>query len=210
MLFSIKAIRTVLAAIMLSLFALSCARALEIPRADGPMILIYMDDRQADHLRAYGVAYWCLEPIRGYKVQWLLNYRGGSFMVPDAQEIRDRATLMGVSFKVIGADAANRIYDEMETYNAEGVLLEKAPDVAVYVPDTRDPWDDAVRMVLEYAKIPYETLWDREVLEGQLKRYDWLHLHHEDFTGQYGKFFGVFREAEWYRRMVRVDRKSVV
>jgi len=185
--------------------AAATAFAQEVPRADGPMILIYMDEQQADHLRAYGVAYWCLQPIRGYSVQWLLNYRGGSFMVGDAQEIRDRATLMGVSFKVIGPEAANRIYDEMKNVNAEAVLLEKAPDVAVYVPDTRDPWDDAVRMTLEYAKIPYDTLWDREVLEGELSRYDWLHLHHEDFTGQYGKFYGMYREAEWYRRMVQVN-----
>jgi len=170
--------------------------------ASGPMLLIYMDSEQTDHLRAYGVAYWCLEPARGYKVQWLLNYRGGSFLVEDMQEIRDRATLVGVSFKVLPAETVNRIYDEIKGINAEVVLLEKAPKVAVYVPPSNEPWDDAVRMTLEYAKIPYDTVWDKEVLAGKLKDYDWLHLHHEDFTGQYGKFYASYRNADWYIRMV--------
>lgn len=175
--------------------------------ADTSMILIYMDEQQADHLRAYGVAYWCLQAARGYKVQWLLNYRGGSFMIKDSGDVRDRATMMGVSFKVIGPDAANRIYAEMKGMNSDVALLEKAPEVAVYVPPTENQWDDAVRMVLEYAKIPYETLWDREVLAGDLSKYDWLHLHHEDFTGQYGKFFSMYRESEWYRQMVRDNER---
>lgn len=187
---------------MASLLSAGPAKA-ETWYADEPMILIYMDGTQADHLRAYGVAYWCLQPIRGYKVQWLLNYRGGSFMVRDTQEIRDRATLMGVSYKVIGPETANRIYDEILNINAEVVLLEKAPDIAVYVPPSNEPWDDAVRMVLEYAEIPYDTVWDPGVLKGGLLKYDWLHLHHEDFSGQYGKFYAAYRAADWYRRSVR-------
>jgi hypothetical protein len=170
--------------------------------AAGPMILIYMDNEQTDHLRAYGVAYWCLQPERAYKVQWLLNYRGGSFLIDDTQDVRDRATLVGVSFKVLPPETVNRIYDEIRNTNAEVVVLEKAPKIAVYVPPSNEPWDDSVRMSLEYAKIPYDKLWDKEVLAGKLKEYDWLHLHHEDFTGQYGKFYANFRNADWYIRMV--------
>ncbi|MFH1537927.1 MAG: asparagine synthetase B [bacterium] len=175
--------------------------------AKNPKILIPMDDSQNDHLRAYGVAYWCLEPIRGYRVQWLLNYLGGSFMVDDAREIRDRATLVGVTFKVIGADEANRAYREIEDMNAEVVLLEKVPRIAVYVPAHEEPWDDAVRMVLEYAKIPFDTLWDKEVLADDLQQYDWIHLHHEDFSGQYGKFYANYRKADWYIQTVDASRR---
>jgi hypothetical protein len=182
------------------------ARA-ETWQASGPMILIYMDEQQTDHLRAYGVAYWCLEPERGQKVQWLLNYRGGSFLVSDAQEIRDRATLVGVSYKVIDAAAVNRIYQEIQGINAEVVLLEKAPKVAVYVTPGNEPWDDAVRLALDYSKIPYDTVYDRGVLAGDLKKYDWLHLHHEDFTGQFGKFYSSFRNADWYIRSVQQAEK---
>lgn len=176
--------------------------------ADGPKILIYMDEAQSDHLRAYGVAYWCLEPIRNIKVQWLLNYRGGSFLIDDSQETRDRATLTGVSYKVIDATTANRIYKEIKGVNSEVMLLEKAPKVAVYVPPNNEPWDDAVRRALDYAKIPYETLWDREVLAGDLKKYDWIHLHHEDFTGQFGKFYGGFRRADWYQTTVKLNTET--
>lgn len=165
-----------------------------------------MDEQQTDHLRAYGVAYWCLQAERGYKVQWLLNYRGGSFMVDDHQDIRDRATLEGVAYRVIDASAANRIYREIEGINADVVLLEKAPKVAVYVPPTEEPWDDAVRLVLDYSKIPYDTIYDPEVIAGNLKKYDWLHLHHEDFTGQFGKFYGSFRMADWYVRTVKFSQ----
>jgi hypothetical protein len=193
--------------IFLAMFAVAAfgvPAAAEQWKADGPKILIYMDVQQTDHLRAYGVAYWCLEPVRGYKVQWLLNYRGGSFLADDHQDIRDRATLMGVAYKVIDAETANRIYREIEGINAEVVLLEKSPKIAVYVPPTEEPWDDAVRLVLEYAKIPYDSVYDREALAGDLKKYDWLHLHHEDFTGQYGKFYGTFKNADWYLQSVKV------
>lgn len=176
--------------------------------AKSPKVLVPMDDGQNDHLRAYGVAYWCLQPVRGYRVQWLLNYRGGSFLVDDAREIRDHATRVGVTFEVITADEANRIYREIDEINAEVVLLEKAPRIAVYVPPHREPWDDAVRMVLDYAKIPYDTLWDREVLAGDLAQYDWIHLHHEDFSGQYGKFYRDFRSTDWYIQTVQMSRKT--
>ncbi len=191
------------AVLLVAILTFSLSARSEEWHASGPMILIYMDNEQTDHLRAYGLAYWCLQAPRNYKVQWLLNYRGGSFLVEDTQEIRDRATLVGVSFKALGPETINRIYDEIKNINAEVVILEKAPKVAVYVPPSNEPWDDAVRMTLEYAKIPYDTLWDKEVLAGKLKDYDWLHLHHEDFTGQYGKFYGQFRNADWYVRMVQ-------
>jgi hypothetical protein len=200
-----RSIAKLLAPVLIAmLLALATPRraACEDWHATGPMILIYMDAEQTDHLRAYGVAYWCLQPERGMKVQWLLNYRGGSFLVEDSQMIRDRATLVGVSFKVLPPETVNRIYDDIRNMNAEVVLLEKAPKVAVYVPPSSRPWDDAVRLALEYAKIPYDTLWDREVLAGKLKDYDWLHLHHEDFTGQYGKFYASYRNADWYIQMV--------
>ncbi|MFA6449965.1 MAG: asparagine synthetase B [bacterium] len=191
--------------IALFAFALCAPRhaKAEVLKAAGPMLLIYMDNEQTDHLRAYGVAYWCLQPEHGFKAQWLLNYRGGSFLVDDSQLIRDRATLVGVSYKVLPPETVNRIYDEIQNINAEVVLLEKAPKIAVYVPPSNEPWDDAVRMSLEYAKIPYDTVWDSEVIGGKLKDYDWLHLHHEDFTGQYGKFYANFRNADWYIKTVQ-------
>ncbi|MEW6202988.1 MAG: asparagine synthetase B [bacterium] len=198
--------KIVIILILLSLF--TPASFADVWHAENPKILIYMDDEQNDHLRAYGVAYWCLQAPRGYRVQWLLNYRGGSFMVDDVREIRDRATLTGVSFVVIPADEANRIYKEIENINAEVVVLEKAPKIAVHVPPYPEPWDDAVRMVLDYAKIPYDMLWDKEILAGDLSKYDWLHLHHEDFTGQYGKFYGNYRTADWYIRTVDVSKRT--
>src|SRR4030067_1907224 len=160
-------------------------------------ILIYMDDKQSDHLRAYGVAYWTLQ--QGQKVEWLLNYRGGSFMTNFSQTLGDRCNLQGVSYSVIDLSQAGAIYQEIEKNNMEVVLLEKVPKVGVYVPPNKEPWDDAVRLALEYAEIPYETVWDEEVLKGEIYKFDWLHLHHEDFTGQYGKFYSAFRTAPWYQ-----------
>jgi hypothetical protein len=159
--------------------------------------LIHMDLQQTDHLKAYGLAYWILE--QGYNVEWLLNYRGGSFMMDEAQEITNKAKLMGVSYTTVSGGEVAQIYQEIEENNMEVVLLEKAPEVAVYVPPTNQPWDDAVRLALEYAEIPYDTVYDEEVLDGKLEKYDWLHLHHEDFTGQYGKFYASFRNADWYQ-----------
>jgi len=162
-------------------------------------ILIPMDaESQKNHLKAYGITYWVL--TKQQKVQWLLNYRGGSFLLPDGENIRKECQIRGVSFEVLSDGQAQNILDEIASpsQNKEAVILEKAPKIAVYSPDGNQPWDDAVTMVLTYAEIPYETIYDKEVLEDNLALYDWLHLHHEDFTGQYGKFYGAYRAAPWY------------
>ncbi|PHR98460.1 MAG: asparagine synthetase B [Leeuwenhoekiella sp.] len=162
-------------------------------------VLIPMDaDSQKEHLKAYGITYWTL--VKQQKVKWLLNYRGGSFLLPDTEELQKECKIRGVSFEVISDAKAESILAEIESpsQNMEAVVLEKAPKVAVYTPDGTAPWDDAVTMVLEYAEIPYTKIYDREVLADELVLYDWLHLHHEDFTGQYGKFYGSYRAAPWY------------
>jgi hypothetical protein len=164
-------------------------------------VLVFMDLNQTDHLKAYGLAYWCLE--QGFNVEWLLNYRGGSFLVDAAEIIGRKATIMGVAFEVVGPGATADIYRTIEDENMEVVLLEKAPAIAVYAPPDAEPWDDAVRLVLEYAEVPHTILYDEEVLAGDLDEYDWLHLHHEDFTGQYGKFYASYRNADWYQQTVR-------
>jgi hypothetical protein len=167
--------------------------------ARASMILLPMDETtQQNHLKAYGITYWALE--HSYKANWLLNYRGGSFMLPDAEEIRRECQIRGVSFEILSDGEANSILDEISSpsQNMENVLLEKAPKIAVYTPKGKHPWDDAVTMVLTYAEIPFTEIYDEEVLTDQLLLYDWLHLHHEDFTGQYGKFFGAYRNAPWY------------
>lgn len=169
-------------------------------------ILIYMDAGQTDHLKAYGVAYWCL--AQGYNVEWLLNYRGGSFLTPASSDIAQICRLRGVAYSSIGGADVAQIYATIENSNMEVVLLEKAPKVGVYVPPTHDPWDDAVRLALEYAEIPYETVWDPEVLMGKLSQFDWLHLHHEDFTGQYGKFYASYRDALWYQKDVALNQET--
>lgn len=159
-------------------------------------VLIPMDLSQTDHLKAYGIAYWVLQ--RGVNVEWLLNYRSGSFLMPSFPELERECMLRGVKYeRVSGSDVAT-IYATIEQNNMENVLLEKAPKVGVYVPPTVEPWDDAVRLALEYAEIPYKTIYDDDVLAGKLVEYDWLHLHHEDFTGQYGKFYAMYRNAPWY------------
>jgi len=162
-------------------------------------ILIPMDaESQENHLKAYGVTYWTLE--RELKVKWLLNYRGGSFLLPDAEIIQRECQIRGVSFEVISDSKAAQILEDISSpsVNQEAVVLEKAPKIAVYTPYGKQPWDDAVTMVLTYAEIPYETIYDEEVLKDELLLYDWLHLHHEDFTGQYGKFYRTYRSAAWY------------
>jgi len=162
-------------------------------------ILIPMDETtQKNHLKAYGITYWCLD--KKYKASWLLNYRGGSFLLPDAPEIRKECQIRGVSFEILSDAEEESILAEIASpsQNMETVVLEKAPKIAVYTPKGKQLWDDAVTMVLNYAEIPYTAIYDEEVLNDQLLLYDWLHLHHEDFTGQYGKFFGAFRNAPWY------------
>ena len=162
-------------------------------------ILLPMDDTtQQNHLKAYGITYWCLD--KKYKASWLLNYRGGSFLLPDADEIRKECQIRGVSFEVLNDAETNSILDAISSpsQNMENVILEKAPKIAVYTPKGKQPWDDAVTMVLTYAEIPFTPIYDEEVLSDGLLLYDWLHLHHEDFTGQYGKFFGAYRNSPWY------------
>lgn len=162
-------------------------------------LLLPMDDTtQQNHLKAYGITYWAID--KQYKVNWLLNYRGGSFLISDAPEIRRECQIRGVSFEVLSDGQTQTILNEIASpsQNMESVALEKAPKVAVYTPDGKMPWDDAVTLVLTYAEIPFTKIYDTEVLADQLLLYDWLHLHHEDFTGQYGKFFGSYRHAPWY------------
>ncbi len=163
------------------------------------VILVPMDaESQKNHLKAYGITYWVLS--KQQKVQWLLNYRGGSFLLPDGEAIRKECQIRGVSFEVLSDGEANAILDAISSpsQNQDAVILEKAPKIAVYSPKDNQPWDDAVTMVLTYAEIPYVTIYDEEVLDDKLALYDWLHLHHEDFTGQYGKFYGAYRAAPWY------------
>ncbi len=160
---------------------------------------------QTDHLKAYGITYWALE--QGIKADWLLNYRGGSFMLDYNPKLADECYIRGVFFeKIDGADAA-QIYAEVksEKNNMESVRLEKAPKIAVYAPPGTQPWDDAVLLALDYAEVKHDIIWDEEVLNGKIDQYDWLHLHHEDFTGQYGKFWVSFRNAPWYIQQVALN-----
>jgi hypothetical protein len=175
-----------------------------VTKVHANFILLPMDDvSQKNHLKAYGITYWCLD--KQYKASWLLNYRGGSFLLPDALEIRKECQIRGVSFEILSDGEANQILDEISSpsQNMETVVLEKAPKIAVYTPKGKQPWDDAVTMVLTYAEIPFTPIYDEEVLSDQLILYDWLHLHHEDFSGQYGKFYGIYRNAPWY-----IDQKK--
>ncbi|MFT5848768.1 MAG: hypothetical protein ACI902_002846 [Psychroserpens sp.] len=168
-------------------------------------ILIPMDaEGQNNHLKAYGITYWTLE--KQIKVKWLLNFKGGSFLLPDSEEIQRECQIRGVSFEVISNSKVEEILEMIASpsQNMEAVVLEKAPKIAVYTPKGLQPWDDAVTMVLTYAEIPYDTIYDEEVLNDALLLYDWLHLHHEDFTGQYGKFYRAYRSASWYIR----DKKA--
>ncbi len=161
-------------------------------------ILIYMDLKQTDHLRAYGITYNAL--TKGIKADWLLNYRGGSFMLDYNNWVANECRIEGVAFEPVSTSQAAEIYSTVQSddNNMDVVRLEKAPKIAVYVPPGFMPWDDAVTMVLEYAKVPYTKIWNDEILRGDLSKYDWLHLHHEDFTGQYGKFYASFSNAQWY------------
>ncbi len=161
-------------------------------------LFIPMDGKQANHLKAYGIAYWILK--KDTEVDWLLNYRGGSFMTKYHPAIQNELVIRGVSYEVISDAQANQIISEIASpaVNYDLMKLEKYPKIAVYSPKTKQPWDDAVTLVLSYAEIPYDVIFDDEVLNGELPKYDWLHLHHEDFTGQYGKFFGSYGNFPWY------------
>lgn len=183
---------------LLLLLMFFCLSALPL---SAQKLLIPMDDRQSDHLRAYGVTYWVLDKT-GTDVEWLLNFRGGAFLAEDLPEIRERARSAGVFLEIVSAGQVEQIYSVIEEENMERVLLEKAPKVAVYSPDYAEPWDDAVTLVLEYSQIPFDKFYDKEVISGEISKYDWIHLHHEDFSGQFGKFYGSFRFADWYRKQV--------
>jgi hypothetical protein len=175
-------------------------------QASASYLLIPMDtEGQKEHLKAYGITYWTLE--RQVKVKWLLNYRGGSFLMPDTEDIRRECQIRGVSFEILSDSKTEEILELIASpsQNMEAVSLEKAPKIAVYSPLGNQPWDDAVTMVLTYAEIPYETIYDEQVMGDELLLYDWLHLHHEDFTGQYGKFYRAYRSAPWY---IEEKRKS--
>jgi len=172
-------------------------------KASALHILIGMDENQKDHLKSYGIAYWILQ--KGGEVDWLLNYSGGSFMFPFEVEYENECKIRGVSYDVITEAKTNSIMAEISNpeVNMESVKLLKAPKIAVYTPKNKQPWDDAVTMVLEYAEIPYEKVFDDDVLSDKLAQYDWLHLHHEDFTGQYGKFWVSYKSTPWYMEDVK-------
>jgi hypothetical protein len=180
--------------------------AASLPASAGK-ILIPMDESQSNHLKAYGIAFWVLQ--NQIEIEWLLNYRGGSFMLDNYPDVSKECSIRGVSFQLIADVQAQQIYSEIADpeVNMERVKLEVAPKIAVYSPQGKLPWDDAVTLVLTYAEIPYTVIYDREIVMGELPKYDWLHLHHEDFTGQYGKFYRSFRNAAWYQEEVRSQEK---
>lgn len=169
----------------------------------GTFLLIPMDETQTDHLKAYGIAYNTIR--QGVRVEWLLNFRGGSFLIPYSVKVEQACVIAGVRSEQISDANVQSIYAIIEQENMERIILEKAPEIAVYAPDYYQPWDDAVLLVFEYAGVPYTRIYDPEVLEGQLPKYDWVHLHHEDFTGQFGKFYATYRNAEWYRKQVQIN-----
>ena len=168
----------------------------------GSYVLIPMDEDQKNHLKAYGLAYWALQG--NLEIHWLLNYRGGSFLIPNAKTVANECVIRGISYETISDAQKNSILADIANpeVNQDAVKLEKAPRIAVYSPKGKQPWDDAVTLVLKYAEIPYDVLYDEEVYLDKLKNYDWLHLHHEDFTGQYGKFYQAFHYAAWYQAEV--------
>ncbi len=163
-------------------------------------LFLVMDKTQKNHLKAYGIAYWVLK--KNLEVDWLLNYKGGSFAFKHAKELESELNVRGVGYQVISDAQYNQILNEIANpdANMDVMKLEKPPKVAVYSPKTKQPWDDAVTLVLTYAEIPYETIFDDDVMGDKLSTYDWLHLHHEDFTGQYGKFYAAFRNEPWFQK----------
>lgn len=165
-------------------------------------LLVPMDDSQSNHLKAYGVAYWSLQ--HEVVIEWLLNYRGGSFLFPHLKSVEQELIVRGIKYEILSDGQANAIRNKISNpeENMEIVQLEKAPKIAVYTPDGKMPWDDAVTLVMEYAEIPYDKIYDSAIVNGKLHEYDWLHLHHEDFTGQYGKFYAAYRSYPWYRQQV--------
>ena len=176
--------------------------------ANAAYILIPMDDTQKNHLKAYGVIYWVLQ--HDVEASWLLNYKGGSFMFKQADVFENELKIRGVSYQIIADVQSSAILREIADpeANMDEVKLHKAPKIAVYAPKNNHPWDDAVTMVLTYAEIPYDIVYDEEIMSGVLPLYDWIHLHHEDFTGQYGKFWAAYRNADWYVEDVKLSEAS--
>jgi len=187
---------------------LACAFFLLISNLQAASILIPMDNVQKNHLKAYGIAYWQLQ--REVEVSWLLNYRGGSFMFVYSKAAENECTIRGVSFEVLADAQVSAILQEIADpqVNQENIKLHKAPKIAVYSPKNKLPWDDAVTLVMTYAEIPYDIIYDEEIMSGVLPLYDWLHLHHEDFTGQYGKFWAAYHNYAWYIEDVRVNEEN--
>jgi len=190
-------IRVVLSFLFLILFLQSKAMYLLIP----------MDDVQKDHLKSYGIAFWTLQ--KDVEVKWLLNYRGGSFLMQYYPEIENECIVRGVTYENIADAQANAILSEIARpdVNQDAVSMTKAPKIAVYSPPNKLPWDDAVTLVLTYAEIDYDVIYDEEILSGKLKDYDWLHLHHEDFTGQFGKFWRTYQHMPWYQQDVNLNKQ---
>jgi hypothetical protein len=176
-------------------------------QAKSIFLLIPMDDSQKNHLKAYGISFWVLE--NNIEVKWLLNYRGGSFLMQHSPRIENECTVRGVSFESITDAQAAAILDEIAQpdVNQDAVAMNKAPKIAVYSPPNKLPWDDAVTLVLTYAEINYDIIYDEEIFNGRLVDYDWLHLHHEDFTGQFGKFWRVYQNAPWYQQEVAINNE---
>jgi len=162
-----------------------------------------MDDSQKNHIKSYGIAYWALKGE--LEIHWLLNYRGGSFMIPNAKAVSNECIIRGISYEIISDAQGQSILTEISNpeINQDAIKLQKAPRIAVYSPKGKQPWDDAVTLVLKFAEIPYDIIYDEEVFLDKLKDYDWLHLHHEDFTGQFGKFYSQFASAAWYQLEVK-------
>lgn len=186
-------------------FILFLLLASSVLPAKAAYMLIPMDESQKDHLKAYGICYWVIE--KGGEAQWLLNYRYGSFLFPYSKDYETECLTRGVSYETIPDARAAAILEEISSpeKNMDAVKLEKPPKIAVYSPPDKQPWDDAVTLVLTYAEIPYNIVYDEKVMQDSLARYDWLHLHHEDFTGQYGRFYNQFHLAPWYKQQVATD-----
>jgi hypothetical protein len=190
------------------IFVFILVSAMSLMELHATYLLIPMGEKQKNHLKAYGITFWALQnDVSG---EWLLNYRGGSFLFPHLKEIESECVIRGVSYEIVANAQRNAIISRIAQpdVNMDVVKLDKAPNIAVYSPKDKLPWDDAVTLALTYAEIPYDIVYDQEILEGQLKKYDWLHMHHEDFTGQYGKFYGAYSHTAWYRNQVRSEEEK--
>ena len=170
-------------------------------------LIIPMDDTQKNHLKSYGIAYWVLN--RDVEVKWLLNYRGGSFLMQHSPQIENECVVRGITFETITDAQASALLNGIAEpdVNQDAISMNKAPKIAVYSPPSKQPWDDAVTLVLSYAEIEYDIIYDEEILSGKLPEYDWLHLHHEDFTGQFGKFWRTYQHMPWYQQEVEINKK---